>query len=261
MSFHKFWNPMVRALPLPVHVQPVQRSHQPTCARGQVDTTFVNLNDFVTIELLSGRVHGNLARMVEWWKHRYGLATSESQFGLRRASCDGCWWHCCSFRNDRRVKFFFYKDMVENHRQLVEDMAEFMEIPDVDEELIDTVVRQSSHKYMSSEEHKDKCVPCVCTVTACSPSVRVCGCVSPRRGVKLLCPRHLCPSHHHTPLLLDCWLAGFRFADHMVVKRLRESRHLPPMSAGQSLTGKVRKTGGKAGKGRALLTQDHRVRG
>ena len=130
--------------------------------------------------------------------------------------------------NNPRVKFFFFRDMVENHEWLVRQMAEFMEVPNVDDDLIATVVSQSTHAYMSSDEHRHRCVPprraCVCTA-----GVMTGGALA----------------------------VATRFTDRMVVRRLRESRFLPPLGD-VKLTGKVRKSGGKAGKGRALLTPAQR---
>ena len=135
----------------------------------QVDTTWVQLHDHATADLLSGRVHREMRWLVEWWKHR--CAVCEANYLCAQKACDA-WaapsppsdWTLLALdtctpppvaRNDPRVKFFFFKDMLANHRAVVEEMAAFMEL-DVNESVIDTVVSQSTHAYMSSAEHRHR---------------------------------------------------------------------------------------------------------
>merc|ERR1712014_383145 len=83
---------------------------------------------------LVGFVDQNHADLVHWWEHR----------------------------NDEDVLFLFYTDILEDHVGTVKRVAEFMDIVKQGQddtrskELLNKVVEQSTHKWMSSPEHKHR---------------------------------------------------------------------------------------------------------
>eukprot|EP00638_Chattonella_subsalsa_P014002 CAMPEP_0117785934 /NCGR_PEP_ID=MMETSP0948-20121206/5555_1 /TAXON_ID=44440 /ORGANISM="Chattonella subsalsa, Strain CCMP2191" /LENGTH=334 /DNA_ID=CAMNT_0005614887 /DNA_START=81 /DNA_END=1085 /DNA_ORIENTATION=+ len=91
-----------------------------------MDPSTISIEDYVWIASRI-RVERGLKNLVDFWKHR---------------------------NDDENILFLFYDDMKENHRNAVSQIAAFADLsPPADTDLIDLVVKQSTHAYMSSKEH------------------------------------------------------------------------------------------------------------
>jgi len=87
-------------------------------------TDTCSAHQYATIQILKGTIENNLKNLIDFWENR----------------------------NDPTVEFFFYDDVKEDHSGAVERIAKLMGVEPTPE-LVKNVVKQSTIKYMASDEH------------------------------------------------------------------------------------------------------------